>query len=225
MHLQRLTFLGDIYEERQLIIVPGEVDVTTAANSSDYHWSECNRGTAVHIFDTYDWEFKSEFDPDYKGSKVPPEVFYKIGGNETGGAERQQPRSGWDDKALGDIFSVRNQLPPDDPNTTSPTPPPNDPNTTLPTTPLSWDKTHRSNKNAIIGGTVGGVCVVVLIVGILIFLIKGCRKPESDRAELHGTGHRRHELHQIGSERVELHETSHSCFELYAYEPPELMSQ
>ena len=206
--------LGGLYEERQFIIIPGEVDVTPAANASQNYLSVCNRGTAVHVFDTYDWEFKSEFDPDNKGSKVPPVVFYEVGGDETGGAINKQPEAGWDDKALEDIFSIRNQLPLEDPNISSPT-----------TTPSPLAQTHKSNKNVIIGGTIGGICAVVLIVGILIFFIKGYRKPDSDKVELDGTGHSRYELYPTGLERVELQGASYRRYELHAYEPPELMSQ
>ena len=196
--------LGGLYEDRQFIIIPGEVNVTTAANATYNHWLECNRGTAVHVFDTYDWEFKSEFDPDNKGSKVPPTISNLVGGNDTGGATNKQPEVGWDDMALGDIFSIRNQLPPEE----FPNPP-----------------THQLNKKAIIGGTIGGVCAVVLTVGILIFLTKRCQEPESDKTELDGTSHERCELYHTGAERVEVDGTSHQHFELHAYEPPEIMSQ
>ena len=88
--------LGVIYEERQFIIVPGETNVTVANQTTpegdiDTFWLECNTGTKVHVFDTFDWEFKSEFDPSNKGSKDPPSIVKLVGGNSTGGATVSHP--------------------------------------------------------------------------------------------------------------------------------------
>ena len=110
--------LGGLYEERQFIIVPGGANVTvsnmtTTEGTIDTFWWECNKGTKVHVFDTYDWEFKPEFDPDNKGSGVPPLIVKLVGGSNIGGATLNQPKAGWDTIALGPLFSTRNQLPPD----------------------------------------------------------------------------------------------------------------
>lgn len=195
--------LGGLYEERQFIIVPGEVNVTTEATAGDNWWMQCNKGTAIHVFDTHDWEFKPEFDPDNKEPKVPPTIFNLIGGSETGGATLKQPNAGWDDAALGTIFSIRNELPPEE------TQPPEG-SQPLPSNPKQVTK---SNKNVIIGGAVGGVCVVALAVGILIFSVKRCRKPSHDQPEPHN---------------VELHGTSRNYYGSYElpanYEPKEIGS-
>lgn len=204
--------LGGLYEGSQFIIIPGEVNVAPAPTNNSY-WSTCNQGTTIHVFDTYSWEFKPEFDPDNKGPKVPPTIVDLIGGNNSGAAREHKPKKGWDDMALGDIFSIRNQPLPEESPKPDPIPDPI-PDPTPPT----------SNKKAIIGGIIAGVCVVVLSTGTLIFLIKRCRKPSQLESELHGTSHRCYELPQTGSEGVELHETSHRHFELHAYEPPEIMS-
>lgn len=193
--------LGGLYEERQFIIVPGMPNVTTAATAGDNFWTECNLGTAIHVFDTYDWEFKPEFDPDNKGSKVPSTISYLVGGDDTGGATLSQPTAGWDYEALSTIFSIRNQLPPS-------------PNLNITGSP----RETTSNKSAIIGGAVGGVCAVVLIVCILIFFAK--RWKASQPAEL-GAIRSRSELEGISS-RTELPETTNRAYELYAYEPPEM---
>lgn len=214
--------LGGLYEERQFIIIPGEPNVTTSATVNDSWWLECNKGTAVHIFDTYDWEFKPEFDPDNKGSKVPPTIFNLVGGNETGGATLRQPTAGWDYEALGTIFSVRNQpvseeetqFPPPNLNITSPTRSPQ-------ASPwVEIQQATKSNKNAIIGGVIGSLCMVGLSTGILIFFVKRSRKPsklESNTPELDGLKY-----------RMELQGTNYNChgrYELYAYEPPEMGSE
>ena len=210
--------LGGLYEERQFIIVPGQANVTTAATTDNNFWIECNNFTSVHVFDTYDWVFKPEFDPDTKGSKVSPTIVNLIGGNDTGGATLKQPEAGWDDKALDIIFSIRNELPHQE-KLQFPLP---NPITTSQPQSTPWDKTKQttmSKKNAIIGGAVGGVCVLALTAGILIFYIKRYRKPrqqkpekpeldgEDDRVELDGVKH-----------IPELHGTSNSSrsYELHA---------
>ena len=210
--LQILTFafmaLGGLYEERQFIIVPGETNVTvsnmtTSDGKIENYWLECNKGTKIHVFDTYDWEFKSEFNPDNKGSKVPPPIVKLIGGNDTGGATLNlKPTSGWGTPALGAIFSRRNQLLPDLqilPFTTN-----------FPSEPSSEaQNTEKSNKGAIIGGAIGGViggiCVVALVISALMFLRKR-RKSRQDksRAELQG-GNLAAEL-QAANLRLELQE-------------------
>ena len=195
--LRLLTFasivLGGLYEGRQFIIVPGEANVTvsnqtTTEGTIDKYWLECNKGTQVHVFDTYDWEFKPEFDPDNKGSQVPPPIVKLVGGNSTGGATLQKPKAGWDTPALGPIFLTRNELLPDLPTTspglnfTSPT--------NLPSVSTSGGakNTPKSNKGAIIGGVIGGICVVAFAVGALIFFLKKRQKSNQveSRVELQG---------------------------------------
>ena len=210
-----LLVLGGLYEERQFIIVPGQANVTTAATADNNLWIECNNFSSVHVFDTYDWVFKTEFDPDNKGSRVSPTIVNLIGGSDTGGATLKQPEAGWDDKALDTIFSIRNE-PLHQEKLQFPLP-----NLIITSQPQAtpWDKTTKSKKNAIIGGAVGGVCVLALTAGILIFYIKRYGKPgqqkpqkteldgENDRMELDGVKH-----------IPELHGTSNSSrsYELHA---------
>ena len=185
--------LGALYEERQFIIVPGETNVTVANQTTpdgkiERFWLECNRGTKIHVFDTFDWEFKSEFDPNNKGSKVPPAIVKLVGGNSTGGATVTQPKAGWDNPSLGSIFAIRNEPPTD-----------------VPTAPGTGQNTAQSKKGAIIGGVIGGFCVVALVVSVLIFFRKkrGESSPgESRAAELQEAVHRV-ELQEI-VHRVEL---------------------
>ena len=154
------------------------------AGTTDNFWWECNKGTKIHVFDTYDWDFKTEFDPDHKGSKVPSPIVNLIGGSDTGGATLTQPEAGWDTAALGPIFSTRNELPP--PDLSSSPSATNEPSTTASTT---TPKTAKSNKGAIIGGVIGG-CFCALVVGVVIFFWKRRRQEPSAgadfRAELHG---------------------------------------
>jgi len=110
-------YIGGLYEDRQFIIVPGQVNVSTSATEGVF--SNRNMGTAVHIFDTYDRTFKVEFDSDNKGSKVSPAIVDLIGGDEKGNATLQQPKSGWDTKELGRVFQIRNQLPANDRGSTN----------------------------------------------------------------------------------------------------------
>ena len=173
--------LGALYEERQFIIIPGYLNVTvsnmtTDQGKSDNHWLKCNEGTKVHVFDTYDWEFKSEFDPDNKESKVPLPIVGLVGGNNTGGATLKQPKAGWDDPALGPIFLKRNELLPDTSSSFNITFP-----TNLPSGETTGEthNTAKINKVAIIGGVVGAISVVTLICGALLFVWKKQQTSES----------------------------------------------
>lgn len=129
-------------------------------------------GTAVHVFDTYDWTFKAEFDPDNKGSKVPSAIVDLIGGDEKGNAKLQQPKAGWDNKGLGSIFQVRNQLLPTDTNSNG-----TQSNSTHHETG-SNDRQNpnngttdesKSNTAAIAGGVVGGLAGLGLVLGLLFW--------------------------------------------------------
>ena len=243
--------LGGLYEERQFIIVPGDYNIT--ATTKGNFWTECNKGTPVHVFDTYDWEFKPEFDPENKGSKVPPTISDLVGGSDAGGATLKQPKAGWSDQVLGTTFSIRNQLAPQEEfqfphttsstvsSTTSSTTPSTTSSTTSSPQASSWGET-KPNKNAIIGGVVGGVCVVTLAAGALIFSVNRYRKPsqpqaveisgENFRSELNGQSSNAQKPSQpqaveISGEnfRSELHGQSSNAqwfHELHAYEPPEL---
>ena len=185
-------------------------NMTTATGSIDNYWLQCNKGTKVRVFDTYDWEFKSEFDPDNKGSKVPSAIVKLVGGNEAGGATLKKPKAGWDNPALDPIFSIRNELPLPD---LSPTP---GLNTTLAT---ATGEPQPANKGAIIGGAVGGICVVAVAVGVSIFFWKVHRKPSQEGpsgSELQGADSRA-ELY--GNYSQGLYNAPH---ELYAYEPHEM---
>ena len=73
---------------------------------------------------------------------MPPTVFKLIGGNDTGGATVKQPQSGWDGEALGTIFSIQSELPPDEVQS----PPPTQNATSLPTgLPDPGDEPHQIN--------------------------------------------------------------------------------
>ena len=150
--------IGGLYEQRQFIIVPGFSNVTVANNTLpdgnvETLWFECNRGTKIHVFDTFDWEFKSEFDPDNQGPKVPPSIVKLVGGDETGGATLTQPEAGWGNPYLGPIFSIRNDFPPETRDWTIPT-------------------SSNPNNSVVIGGIVGGVCAVTLVFVVWKFFRK-----------------------------------------------------
>ena len=212
---------GALYEERQFIIVPGEANVTvsnqtTTTGTIDKNWLECNKGTKVHVFDTYDWEFKPEFDPDNKGSKVPAAIVKLVGGSATGGATLHQPKAGWDSPALGPIFLTRNELLPDLPITT----------TGLNSTSSAAPDTAKSNNSVIIGGVAGGFCALALAVGTFIFFWKK-RQVSGKSSQGESIAEFTAELHAADF-RAELpwkdHQPDHynTPHELDAYEPQEM---
>jgi len=145
-----VVYIGGLYEDRQFIIIPGEVNVSTFAVVNDTWILKCNMNTAVHVFDTYDWTFKTEFDPDNKDSKVPPAIVDLIGGDERGSATLRQPKDGWGTQELGQVFQIRNQLPANVDGSTNST------NKTTSTSDQENTNGGDINKSAIAGGIVGG---------------------------------------------------------------------
>lgn len=207
-------FLGALYEERQLIIAPGDVNVTlpgTNQSTDDILWTKCNNGTKVHVFDTYDWEFKPEFDPDKKGSKVPPLIVGLVGGNSTGGATLNRPKAGWFNSALDSIFSTRNKLLPDV-NITFPHNIPSESHNP----PSGSQSTEESNNNgSILGGIIGGIVgCAALVLGVSILWKKWKKSSQVEPiAEL-----------QVENPK-ELPTSYNTLYELHAYEPPEMSGQ
>ena len=150
------------------------MNVSTSANVNDTWFLECNMGTAVHVFDTYDWTFKDEFDPDNKDSKVPSAIVDLVGGDEKGNAKIQQPKAGWDNKALGSIFQILNQLPPDSTdsvtNTTSnPLPRETGSNDGQNQNVEQKNESTNNNTGAIVGGVVGGLAGLGLLLGLFFW--------------------------------------------------------
>jgi len=213
--------IGGLYEDRQLIIVPGEVNVSTSATVNEPWFLQCNIDTAVHVFDTYDWTFKAEFDPKNKDSKVSPAIVDLIGGDEKGNAKLQQPKAGWDTKELGTVFQVRNQLPATVDDST------NSANKTTSTStnspPYQTDrqntdgdmKESKSNTGAIAGGVVGGFVGLSLLLGLLFWWRKRQGAEQTAIPELGANGPPPH-YHPP-------HSTPYMPpQELHAYEPPEM---
>jgi len=201
--------IGGLYGDRQFIIVPGEVNVNQS------HFSNCNMGTAVHIFDTYDWTFKAEFDPDNKGSKMPPAIVDLIGGDEKGNAKLQQPKYGWGTKELGRVFQIRNQLPANgggstnSVNKTSTNPPFDRPNVDE-----EVMNEPKSSSRAIAGGIVGGFVGLGFLLGLLFWWRKRQGAEQTALTELGASDYN-------GRPPQEL-QARPPLEELQAYEPPEM---
>ncbi|KAF8464445.1 hypothetical protein BDZ91DRAFT_729867 [Kalaharituber pfeilii] len=191
-----------LYEDRQLIVVPGERNVSTAANSSMQFFHACNIGMGVRVFDTHDWEFKEEFDPDRKGATVPDGIVDLIGGGNQGNSEIKEPvEVGWNDNQLGSIFSIRNKAktPEEiaaedaaDRSSTTTISTASATATTSNTSTPSGDagaqdsgdsEDSKSNTGAIAGGVVGGIAALA-IVGLFFFLRH--RKNKEEPGEIHG---------------------------------------
>jgi len=177
-------------------------------------FSNCNMGTAVHVFDTYDWTFKAEFDPDNKGSKVSPAIVDLIGGDEKVNATLQQPKAGWDTKELGRVFQIRNQFPA---NGNSSTNPANKTSTNSPLDQPNMDggdmNESKSSSGAIAGGIVGGF-VGGFLLGLLFWWRKRQGAEKTALPELGASGYN-------GRPPQEL-QARPPLEELQAYEPPEM---
>lgn len=176
------------------MIVPGENNITTAANENFTWYMTCNTDTPVYVFDTYDWTFKAEFDPENKGSQVPTAIVNLVGGDENGNANIQQPKAGWDDKSLASIFSVRNELLSDDGSSDSPS---TTQKSTRPTATAPSDVQNdtgtttgakKSNAGAIAGGVVGGLAALALIAGAVFYLRRRQESKHPKASELGSTG-------------------------------------
>ena len=225
-----MIYIGGLYEDRQFIIVPGEVTVRTSSGVND-NFLRCNMNTAVHVFDTYDWTFKTEFDPDNKGSKVPPMIVKLVGGGAEGNATLREPKDGWGTEKLGQVFQIRNQLPA---NVDGPA------NSANKTTSTSTDslpyqtrygdqqntnggdiKESKSNSGAIAGGIVGGFVGLGLL-GLLFWWRRRQGAEQTALPELgpHGYNEASQELQAYGPPQ-EL-QTYGPPQELQAYEPPEM---
>ena len=159
-----MRYIGGLYEDRQFIIVPGQVDVNHSSVESNW-LIQCNINTSVHVFDTYDWTFKAEFDPDNKGSKVPPAIVDLIGGDEKGNATLREPKDGWGTEELGQVFQIQNQLPANVDNSTHSTNKTSTSTDSAPSQTRYEDQQNtnegdinesKSNSGAIAGGIVGG---------------------------------------------------------------------
>jgi len=206
-------YIGGLYRDRQFIIVPGEVDVNTSETGRRF--SNCNMGTDVHIFDTYDWTFKVEFDPDNKGSKVPPAIVDLIGGDEKGNAKLREPKDGWNTKKLGQVFQIRNQLPANGGGSTNST---NKTSTNYPLDRPNVDEgdmsESKSSSAAIAGGIVGGFVSLGFLLGLLFWWRKRQDAEETALPELGASGY-------DGRPPQEL-QARPPLEELQAYEPPEM---
>jgi len=197
-------YICGLYEDRQFIIVPGQVNLSNSSMPGVF--SDCNMGTDVHVFDTYDWTFKAEFDPDNKGSKVPPAIVELIGGDEKGNSKIQQPKAGWGTNELGRVFQIRNQLPANGGGST------NSANKT--STNSSLDRPNvdggdmnesKSSRGAIAGGIVGGFVSLGFLLGLLFWWMKRHGVEQTALPELGASGY--------NGRRPQ---------ELQAYEPPEM---
>jgi len=172
-------------------------------------------GTAVHVFDTYDWTFKAEFDPDNKGSKVPAAIVDLLGGDEKGNAKLRQPKAGWSDQELDRVFSIQNQLPANGGGSTNPA------NKT--STNSSLDRPNvdggdmnesKSSSGAIAGGIVGGFVSLGFLLGLLFWWRKRQGAEETALPELGASGYNSRSPQELQA-RPPLEE-------LQAYEPPEM---
>jgi len=202
-----VTYTGGLYGDRQFIIVPGEVNVSTSATEGVF--SNCNIGTAVHVFDTYDWTFKTQFDPDNKGSKVSPTIVDLIGGDEKGNATLQQPKYGWDTQELGRVFQIRNGGSTNSANKTSTASPLDRPNVD------GGDINESKNSiGAIAGGIVGGFVGLGFLLGLLFWRRKRQGAEKTALPELGASGYN-------GRPPQEL-QARPPLEELPAYEPPEM---
>ena len=239
------TEIGSVYNNRQLIIVPGEQNASRTDDGPFEH--PCNLGTGLYAFDTFNWKWTQKFNPSLKedsDNKVPPAIVKLIGGDKNGGAKVKQPLSGFDHKQLGTIFQTLNELKKyTDPNNNNPnttgtlntpgpgTIPPGLSPTAVPSPTGSGNKKHTG---AIVGGVIGSLAfLALLLIVFFIFRKKQQRRievaaelansqqqPPEVQGDMYHPG--RHPLEVMGSTQIpqEMGENSNMPAELMGYYGP-----
>lgn len=131
------------------------------------------------VFDVTQSKWVTEFNPQKKGmAPVHPTISKAIGGNGEGKATTKDPKDGWSDEALKELFSLSQRG-----NTTESDDDSNSSGSTTESDGNSNSKSESSqiNRGALIGGLSGGLVALLVLIGWLIQ-----RKRNEKRA--HGFG-------------------------------------
>lgn len=140
--------------------------VTVGGNVTNLSCDWEKKGVAFLDLSTAKWG--SKFNADQADYEVPPHVFNVTGGTGKGNATVREPKQGWTEKGLGEVFrKSRYTLPPSWHY------------------PVTKKKPGGSKKNigAIVGGVVGGVAGLAIIAAILYILHR--RRVKAPPSELH----------------------------------------
>ncbi|KAI5806806.1 hypothetical protein DFH27DRAFT_550107 [Peziza echinospora] len=186
-----------LYSSRQMLISGGARNASSNAAGTGIQIA-CDTTNQLSIFDVEEWKFKSTFDPNIKGSKVPSGIVKIIGGNSDGGATLTQPKAGFNSTELKDIFAIRNELIDfgTNNNNTNGT---DTGNGTKSSGNPEEKPNHEFGAGKIAGAVVGGVFGLALIVCLAV-LWKRSKNREHRPAELasSSTGQTRRSAEELG---------------------------
>ncbi|KAL8770047.1 MAG: hypothetical protein Q9209_004085 [Squamulea sp. 1 TL-2023] len=133
-----------------------------------------NQGLGIFSLNSHNWTTSYDPGAGARPYQIHPSISKVIGGNQTGGATKRTPNSGFSSDALRDLMSPIQQ----DSNTPTTNPePPKAPQVHQPSAPL--------NKGAIAGTAVGVTISALVIVGIVLYLLR--RRRRSQRQGFNGS--------------------------------------
>ncbi|KAF2199827.1 hypothetical protein GQ43DRAFT_375312 [Delitschia confertaspora ATCC 74209] len=125
--------------------------LTLGGNITNFECDWEAKGIAVLDMSTITWG--SVFLANETQYQVPQRLLGTIGGTVDGGATQRDPKAGWTDKMLKNVFAKKRNW--DDSND-----------------PALSKKGKKTNTRAIIGGVIGGVIGLVLLLALLYLVLK-----------------------------------------------------
>lgn len=144
----------NVIDNSQMLIIGGTFPASDACDAPDV-WGTHNLDLGKNNPDQVKWNL---FNPNLTTYYVPSEIVDVVGGGSTGGATVTAPPTGWDSGDLSVYFQQRASYAA------------RTPTRAIPGSTSTPHDSNESNKNAIIGGTVGGVVGFLLLAGVTTFL-------------------------------------------------------
>ncbi|KAI9809440.1 MAG: hypothetical protein M1826_003904 [Phylliscum demangeonii] len=169
-----------LWGNRDMLVLGGGVTAQKpSGDGSDLNTVACNPSfPPIRILDTTTFTWKTNFDP-RPSYTVPSAIYQMIGGDGSGKANLSRHERGSNASRLDEVLSKRVPLIPD----ALPAAPPS-PQSTPVTMPPAGNHDQRSATGAIVGGTVGGLCALGVVIGLLV--VRRRRRRARDRTHTEG---------------------------------------
>ncbi|KAI9818452.1 MAG: hypothetical protein M1827_000511 [Pycnora praestabilis] len=203
----RDSHICQIYKDTEMIVLGGSVKYSST--SPPVNTNTCNDSyPAIRVLDTSTFTWLNEFTPNPENYSVPSFVYSAIGGNAFGSANVTEPEGGFNDSALGPIFSQRvpRFTPPNlfaqSTNISSPAT-----NTSQPVSSGTSSSKSKSKSN-IVGGVVGGVVALalLLVIGFYSHRAQKARQQKEQQAKRTSEAWAKAELEPTEAQyKMELH--------------------